>query len=140
MDFIPNWHTECTTERFHQGFITKFKGQIGPSLAPNGQYFEYFEPRGLWNPLNVHEIIDTDQITPNYFKITHNGCTQDLELGQKWSKMSKIAKKLAKMTLKSSLFQHTRTYMSYFGMFLVYIHKGNCNVSISLISQRVGQK
>ena len=88
----------------------------------------------------MHKIINTDQITPNYFKITHNGGTQDLELGQKWSKMSKIAKKLAKMTLKSSLFQHTRTDMSYFGMFLVYIHEGNCNVSISLISQRVGQK
>ena len=88
----------------------------------------------------MHEIINTDQIKPIYFKIIHNGGTQDLELGQKRSKMSKIAKKLAKMTLKSSLLQDTRTDMSYFGMVLVYIHESNYNVSISLISQRVGQK
>ena len=104
MDFIPTWHIECTTKRFHQGFITKFKGQIGPKLAPNGQYFAYFEARGLWNPLNVHEIIDTDQFTPNHFIITLNWCTRDLQLGQKWSKMSKIAQKWLKWPLKHNYF------------------------------------
>ena len=94
MDFIPTWYIEYTTKGFHQGITTKFKGKIEPWLAPNGQYFAYFEARGLWNPLNEHEIIGTDQITPNYFIITLYWCTRDLELGQKWSKMSKIAKKI----------------------------------------------